>query len=44
MAWNNTQEGVDVENAWWNFRQLMNVRLPNHRQRLYDLARRGLRG
>lgn len=44
MAWNDTKEGSEVENAWWQLRLLFNQRLPNHRQRLHDLSNRGFRG
>ena len=44
MAWDDNQEAQDVKNAWWNLRQLLNTRLPGHRQRLYDLAHRPTRG
>ena len=43
MAWDDTQEGADVKNAWWQIRLLWNQYMPGHHQALHDLASRAFR-
>lgn len=44
MAWNDTKEGADLNDAWQRLQKLYNVWLPQHKQSLQNLANRPISG
>jgi hypothetical protein len=44
MAWNNTQEGVNLNDGWEKLRDLYTTWIPQSRNALQNLANRSIKG
>lgn len=44
MAWDDTKQGASLKDGWNSLRVCLNTNLPNHKQSLWNLASRPVKG
>lgn len=44
MAWDDVKEGASLKNGWGSLKDCWNTNLPNHKQSLWNLAGRPVKG